>query len=621
MKITQNISFSKQLIIYLILVLSVVFFLISLSLVNSLKQFIHNNAYSQAKAISNNVLLAFTREINKLEGIPQYFTNIQEDFTPEEIPHLLSRILRNYPELCGSSIFYYDSTHYCAYRNLDGEIIFTPPLIYDRYPDPAQIIKADSPRGYWIYSEIEQRKTIALCYFIYNDQLQRKGILKVDFPLSNLNRLIKGYKLFKSGVLFVTDAEGNFLANPNPLHLTADNLFTQLTDSKTVPLRKSFSQGETNATTVSLNNQLHYLYYTPFLPMNWRIGIVCPHNEIFYSSGKLYFMIFLSMSVGLICLFIGVINIVRRLSSPLIELAYSTRRIAEGEFDIQIQTPKSCKEIRDLYDSFHYLQQNLIHYIEYLKMTTAEKEQLNSEMHLAQRIQQRFLPHPIQLPSHIELASKLRQCKEVGGDFYEYFLQDQRLYFTIGDVSGKGIPAALYMASFSKLFRYIASNHTSTAQICTLINRHMCDDSNDDSNDDMYVTIFVGILDIYTGIMTYTNAGHPYPLILQGNGHTDFLNKYSDIPIGIMNEHEFSEQTYVFAPQTTLLFYTDGITDAETPEGQFYGQGKMIRCLESLSTQTPSLLIQYLLEDIQKHLGSGNPSDDQTLLAIQYKVQ
>lgn len=139
------------------------------------------------------------------------------------------------------------------------------------------------------------------------------------------------------------------------------------------------------------------------------------------------------------------------------------------------------------------------------------------------------------------------------------------------------------MASISKLFRYIASNNTSTAQICNLINKHMCDDA----DDDIYTTIFIGIIDINTGIMTFTNAGHPYPLIIHHNGQTSFLNKYPDVPIGVLEEHEFSEHIYTFNKNTTLLFYTDGITDTENQSGQFYGQDKMIRCVEAQTVKTP----------------------------------
>ena len=624
MKISQNISFSKQLIIYLILVLFVVFFLISLALVNSLEQFINNNAYSQAKAIANNALIIFEREIARIESIPQNVTDMQGELNYKNIPDLPIRILRSYKTLIGSSVHYdlknpevADFIHINAYRTADEKIHFTQPDPCCNYchPDSAKIIKSAPNNGYWIYSEVNHCKTIALCHLIHNSQHQPCGILKVDFPLKNLNALIGSYKLFRSGNLFVVDREGNYIAHPAPSPSGKQNLISHLTGPKASFIHRSISRGETCATTVELDKQKHYLYYTPFSPMDWQIGIICPYNEILYSSGKLYFMLFLSMGLGLLCLFIGIVNIVKRLSSPLLELAYSTRRVAEGQFYIVLPIPKSCREIYDLYDSFHYLQQNLVNYIERLKITTAEKEQYNSEMRLARRIQQRFLPRPILLPPNIELAADLRQCREVGGDFYEYFQLGNQLYFAIGDVAGKGTPAALYMASISKLFRYIASNNTSTAQICNLINKHMCDDA----DDDIYTTIFIGIIDINTGIMTFTNAGHPYPLIIHHNGQTSFLNKYPDVPIGVLEEHEFSEHIYTFNKNTTLLFYTDGITDTENQSGQFYGQDKMIRCVEAQTVKTPAFIIQALLEDIHSHIGQGNQSDDLTLLAIKYK--
>ena len=380
MKISQNISFSKQLIIYLILVLFVVFFLISLALVNSLEQFINNNAYSQAKAIANNALIIFEREIARIESIPQNVTDMQGELNYKNIPDLPIRILRSYKTLIGSSVHYdlknpevADFIHINAYRTADEKIHFTQPDPSCNYchPDSAKIIKSAPNNGYWIYSEVNHCKTIALCHLIHNSQHQPCGILKVDFPLKNLNALIGSDKLFRSGNLFVVDREGNYIAHPAPSPSGEQNLISHLTGPKASFIHRSISRGETCATTVELDKQKHYLYYTPFSPMDWQIGIICPYNEILYSSGKLYFMLFLSMGLGLLCLFIGIVNIVKRLSSPLLELAYSTRRVAEGQFDIVLPTPKSCKEIYDLYDSFHYLQQNLVNYIERLKITTA----------------------------------------------------------------------------------------------------------------------------------------------------------------------------------------------------------------------------------------------------------
>ncbi|MFR8081491.1 MAG: hypothetical protein ACLU6Z_07380, partial [Odoribacter splanchnicus] len=189
MKISQNISFSKQLIIYLILVLFVVFFLISLALVNSLEQFINNNAYSQAKAIANNALIIFEREIARIESIPQNVTDMQGELNYKNIPDLPIRILRSYKTLIGSSVHYdlknpevADFIHINAYRTADEKIHFTQPDPSCNYchPDSAKIIKSAPNNGYWIYSEVNHCKTIALCHLIHNSQHQPCGILKVD---------------------------------------------------------------------------------------------------------------------------------------------------------------------------------------------------------------------------------------------------------------------------------------------------------------------------------------------------------------------------------------------------------------------------------------------------------
>ena len=624
MKINPNISFAKQLSIYLVIVLCIVFLFISLALTNSLHQFIGSNAYNQARVIASNVLLIFEREISRIEGIPNTVTDMQGELNNQLIEELPYRILKSYPTLIGCSFHYnprhplvHNNPHITAYRVENGNIRFAPPVEHCDYchPDSNQIIRISPQEGYWIYSQVNNNRTIAYCQPIFDNHHTPYGIIKIDFSLKTITDLICNYKLFKSGYLFIVDQKGKFIAHPDSEVMESQTIFTRNYNTEAPHINHKIVKGETGEATIILNGIRHYIYYTPIHLMNWRLGIIYPYSEILHSSHKLYIILFLCLGFGLIFLFAGIINIVHRLSSPLKQLAFSARRIAEGEFDIRLTMPNSTQEICELYDSFHYLQQNLVNYIERLQTTTAEKEQLNSEMRLARRIQQRFLPHHIQLPPNIKLAAELRQCREVGGDMYEFFLIDNHLYFATGDVSGKGTPAALYMASFSKLFSYIASHHTSTATICNIINKHMCDDA----DDDMYITMFMGILNIDTGIMTFTNAGHPYPLIIHRDGNTSFLNKYPDVPIGVLEDHCFSEHTYTLQQDTTLLFYTDGITDAENMEGQFYGQENMIKCVQSVACQSPENIIQALLEEIKNHIGDRRQSDDLTLLTINYK--
>lgn len=140
-----------------------------------------------------------------------------------------------------------------------------------------------------------------------------------------------------------------------------------------------------------------------------------------------------------------------------------------------------------------------------------------------------------------------------------------------------------------------------------------------DFSDDMYLTMFMGIIDVNTGILTYTNAGHPYPLIIHESGITHFLDKAPDVPIGIIEEHKFKEHLYTLRKNMSILLYTDGITDSENTNGQFYGKEKMITLIESLPERSPAILLECLLEDIRRHSGKANTSDDMTLMVISYR--
>lgn len=618
MKIFKNTGFAKQLIIYLLIVLIVTFIFISLALTNSVQQFIGNNAYSQAQVFAGNIQNIFEKEIRKIEDIPDKIVTLDGHSALQTSYFLPLTLLKTYPQLTSCSIHYFSSqqdtadNHTIAFRNRDGNI----QLIDTCYKcdlcqaKPKQIIHRNKQGSIWIYSQIEQIKTVAFCYPLCDRHKRCCGYLKLDFPLKTITDIVCDNKLYKYGYLFIIDSTGNYLSNP----------FQQLQDKKkdtsslNNTLHHRMRKGETGSSIYYLDNTKYFVYYSPLPYMQWRLGIVCPYNEITSSSNKLLWVIFLCLGSGLLFLFIGTINIVHRLAYPLKELAFASRQIADGHFDAPIPDLKANFEIKELYDSFRYMQQNLINYIEKLKISTAEKEQRRSEMMLARRIQQRFLPHRIQLPPNIELAAELRQSHEVGGDLYDFFIQNDRLYFTVGDVCGKGTPAALYMVTICKLFRYVASSQTSTSEICGILNKLMCEDA----EDDMYVTMFMGILDIQTGALTYTNAGHPYPLVIHENGECNFMSKYPDVPIGVLKEHVFIENTYTLHKNTSLLFYTDGITDAENPGGAFYNTDNLLKCIEQAGYFSPQQIIQSILADVKKHMGNRQQSDDLTLLLIKY---
>ena len=322
-----------------------------------------------------------------------------------------------------------------------------------------------------------------------------------------------------------------------------------------------------------------------------------------------------SLGICLLILIWFIIHIIRKFSEPLRKFSVTVRKISDGNLNVPLPESSSIPEIRELHNSFRDMQSNLASYVEQLKKSTAENERISTEMRLAQKIQKRFLPKKPDLPLNIELFADLKQSREVGGDLYDYFIIEDNLYFVIGDVSGKSTPAALYMASVVKLFRYVASRTTSTTEICSTINKYMCDNA----DDDMYITMFMGIMNINTGQITFTNAGHPYPLIIHNDKQINSLDKYPDVPIGILEDHIYNEYQYTLEPGAVILLYTDGITDAENVHAQFYGMPRLIECIKRTSPTVPTGLINNILADINQHIDKARQSDDLTILSILYK--
>ena len=626
MKKFHNISFAKQLTYYLLSALIITFILIAVALTNTLNQFIQNNAYTQARVLATNVLLIFDKQIVNFENIPNSVIGLSEEINPDNAKIIPDRILKSYPFLSGCSV-HYNPMHpelgrlgYAhAVRKPDGQIALNPskPLFDPYHPDTTCIVRQCHSDAFWANTMIEGQSAISLCTPFQDRSGTTIGMIKIDFPLKTITDLLCDYRIFRSGHLFVVDQQGQYIAHSSDsLMGKYKNIFSiPTTDKNTKKTLHKLVGGETGHTDIESDGRSCYLYFTPIPQTQWRLGIVCPYDEIVASSSRLFILLAISLGIGSLFLFICTVNIVHRLSDPLKQLAYTARQMAKGRFDIKLASTHSSLEIQELYTSFRYMQKSIIDYIDRLTTTTAEKEQMNSEMRLAQRIQHNFLPKHVQLPSNVELFGELRQSRKVGGDLFDYFVKDHRLYFAIGDVSGKGIPAALYMSSIIKLFRYVANDKHSTAAICDVINRHSCDDG----EDDIYITMFVGILDMNTGIVTFTNAGHPYPLIVHESGDVSVLDKYPDVPIGVLEDHRYSEHIFTLHKNTSILLYTDGITDSENKNSEFYGKENLMNCLQSVPEKTPEHLIKTILEDIQRHTAGCRQSDDLTVLSILYK--
>ncbi len=261
-----------------------------------------------------------------------------------------------------------------------------------------------------------------------------------------------------------------------------------------------------------------------------------------------------------------------------------------------------------------FITQRTIHNLLRLQRADMEKERIGSELLVAQRIQQSMLPKqfpPFPERNDIDIYGSLVPAREVGGDLFDFFLRDEKLFFCIGDVSGKGVPSAIIMARAQSLFRSIAMKGSNPSHIMRILNNLLC--QNNESN--MFITFFIGVLDLPTGRLRYCNAGHDCP-VLVGQGSIDAK---PHLPLGVFDNVRYDMQELQLKSGTMLFLYTDGLTEAQNAAHKQFG---LQRVLESLKeTDSCEALITYMTNNVHRFVENAVQSDDLTMLAIRYQRQ
>ena len=246
----------------------------------------------------------------------------------------------------------------------------------------------------------------------------------------------------------------------------------------------------------------------------------------------------------------------------------------------------------------------------------AKQERIDSELRIAREIQMSMVPSKFPKREGLDMYAMMTPAKEVGGDLYGYILQRDKLYFCVGDVSGKGVPASLFMAQVTRLFRTLAAQKMMPDEICTRMNDAL---SGEDNERCMFVTFFIGLLDLTTGHLIYCNAGHNYPVINVGDEQCAFLKTESNLPIGTMPGMPFVGGEVDSIKGKPLLIYTDGLNEAENNERKLFGNERMLDILRKSKAGNARELIESLAAEVERHREGAEPSDDLTMMAIYLK--
>ena len=246
----------------------------------------------------------------------------------------------------------------------------------------------------------------------------------------------------------------------------------------------------------------------------------------------------------------------------------------------------------------------------------AKQERIDSELRIAREIQMSMVPSKFPKREGLDMYAMMTPAKEVGGDLYGYILQRDKLYFCVGDVSGKGVPASLFMAQVTRLFRTLAAQKMMPDEICTRMNDAL---SGEDNERCMFVTFFIGLLDIPTGHLIYCNAGHNYPVINVGDDQCAFLKMETNMPIGPMPGMPYVGGEIDSIKGKPLLIYTDGLNEAENNERKLLVNERMLDILRKSKAGNARELIESLAAEVEQHREGAEPSDDLTMMAIYLK--
>ena len=431
---------------------------------------------------------------------------------------------------------------------------------------------------------------------------------------------------------FIINKEGTYIAHPDNWRVIKENYFQRAAETpdsiddqighKMVAGRKGF-YGKNNLEPApfkffDLDNSSAYVFYEPIEHTDWSIALAVPSfmvQVISIGSG-----VIMLLMIGLAMLVTRIVGrfIIKRVTRPINQLAESAKEVAKGNFSAPLPKIKHNDEIRLLRDSFEGMQHSLTEYVEELKNTTASKAAIENELKVAHDIQMSMLPKtfpPYPERDDIDIYGMLTPAKDVGGDLFDFYIRDEKLFFCIGDVSGKGIPASLVMAMTRSLFRNISAHTAEPHRIAFTLNQALAE-GNENS---MFVTAFIGVLDLATGLLRYCNAGHNPPLLM---GHeVSLVPCQPNVPLGLMTDMEFEPQEIQFEHQMTIFLFTDGLNEAEDDMQVQFGDDRILHHLEASLDKgviQPAEIVNQMAEAVHAFVDGAQQSDDLTMLAIKY---
>ena len=661
----QKISHSlhARLTLWVMLTVLIVFTIITIIITNVIREAFLSSSEENAKSrieIANqhiNSMLVGV-EVAVENAIPDVEANLDN---PDQMYAVVQTILDLNPGVIGSAVafepYYYPQKgeHFSpyAYRTVNGTIetkqLGTSEYEYhfmDWYQIPKLLKKSCWSEPYYDTGGGEQMMT-TYSHPIYDKEGRLMAVLTADVSLNwltelvaksdiELNERLTGEKadsanvelndefLYSHAYSFIIGRGAAYITHPMTERILSDTYFIysmETNDSIDAQIGYDMVDGLSGMREINRDGVKYFICYAPIERTGWSMATVIPASIIYGGSRWLSLLILCIMLAGLAALFLICNSVVKRITRPLARFADSADEVAKGNLDATLPDIKTKDEMARLSQSFSLMQTSLKQQMEELRQSTASKAAIESELKVASDIQMSMLPKIF--PAYpdrddIDIFGQLTPAKAVGGDLFDFFIRDEKLFFCIGDVSGKGVPAALVMAVTRAQFRTVSAHESQPERIVLRLNETMSEGN--DSN--MFVTLFVGVLDLPTGRLRYCNAGHDAPMLIGSD--IGMLPCDSNLPVGVIGDWKFTMQEAQIDKNTTIFLYTDGLTEAENDHHDQFTGGRILEVAkEALATNShnPAQLVENMTNAVKEFVNGAEQSDDLTMLAIQYTKQ
>jgi len=595
---------------------------------------IEQDATHLAQATANRI----DRVLGATEKIPQDLSIVMEHLSPETegLKTFMTTLLEKNDEIYGMAVAFEpyaysrDMKCFAPYLCRDNGKIASANLSYEYFYWDWYQIPRELGRASWIEPYFDEgagnilMSTYALPFYQGVGETRKlKGIVTADISLSWLKAIVSSIKIGKTGYAFLISKNGTFVTHPNSDLIMNESIFSVAESRKDNSLReigREMIAGKSGfARSVDMISGVEsWMAYAPLPSSGWSLAVIFPESEVMADITLLnQRVIFLGIG-GFLLLYIIIIWIARGITRPLRDLTDAAATIAGGNLDAVLPPVRTKDEVGMLASSFYTMKDSLKEHIRNLTETTAAKERIESELRLAHDIQMGILPRVFPAFPHrreFDIYAAIVPAKEVGGDLYDFFfMDDDHLCFTIGDVSGKGVPASLFMAVTKILIKAKAVKGLTPETILARVN----EDLSIDNPSMMFVTLFLGILDVTNGEIVYCNGGHNPPYIIRADGEITQLEGTKGMALGVMEDLTYQSKNITLKKGDNLFLYTDGVTEAVNQQDELFSEKRLEMGLSDLRDQSLKEIISGIMERLEVFSKGVPQADDITMLALKF---